>query len=283
MRSSTLLVLPLPLLALLLCRCSEDQQEWGLAAERSYVDLLYALQSGDTTASRATDSSFNESIRHLRRLWYRPRAVDELDDMRYHVDLAECAYEDARAAIEEGELDRAIIHLDRAVYQLQAGDRASLDELYVGSIYDFVGSWLEVDYLLRERGSQADYHDFRECVRYALLDWRRVRQRRPDAALYFHRGVDPEAFTAAHADLGTKVEAFYHVVRDEQYAAISNLGNEVSEALWELLLLFASTTTEPGPSYGGSGGSNPRSAVSDQQLTQLGRRDQVDRSVLGAQ
>ena len=226
-----------------LTACSEEQQQLGVTAERQYVDLLYALQRGDRAASRTADSAFHRTVSQLRRVWYRPLPADDLDEVRYHIDLAECAYDDARASIEAGQLDWATVQLDRAVYELQAGDGASLGELYVGSIYDFVGSWLEVDYTLRGQGYEVDRRAFRDCVRHALRNWRMVRGQWP-ARAYFDGRVDPVAFASAHALLDERVESFYLTVRTDAYGAtLRDRGNEVSEALWDLLLLFSSGTT----------------------------------------
>ncbi|NJB87191.1 hypothetical protein GGR26_002968 [Lewinella marina] len=234
------------LLFLLGYGCTADQQEFGLQAERSYVDLLYALQAGDQPGSLAAAAALDRPVRELRQRWYRPRPADELDRMRYHVDLAECAYEDARESIEDGQLDWAMVQLDRAVYELRAGDQASLEELYVGSIYDFVAAWLEVDYLLRDPAELPSGQLLGSCSRDARRAWRAVKGTRPATDLYFDRGVDRQAFAAAHATLNGEVEAFYRAAQGKDQTAIRALGHSVSEAMWDLLLLFASPRPAPG-------------------------------------
>lgn len=236
----------LPLLIFLCCfGCTDDQQELGLAAERTYVDLLYALQSEDSASSSAAATAFDERLRELRKVWYRPMTTDGLDNMRYHVDLAECAYEDARQSIEEGALELAMVQLDRAVYELGAGDRASLQELYTGSIYDFVSGWLEIDYLFRDAGDRVDWASLSGCSRDVHRAWKAIRSNRPDDALYFDRLVDEREFDLAHAALTSRVNAFYAAVRAEDPEAARVLSNEVSEALWDLLLQFGTPVSGP--------------------------------------
>ncbi len=235
-----------PILLLLCCtRCTPDQQELCLGAERAYVDLLYALQSEDLIASRTAATVFDERVRALRQVWYRPMSADGLDNLRYHIDLAECAYEDARESIEEGRLERAMVQLDRAVYQLGAGDRASLQELYIGDIYDFVADWLEIDYLFRNGGPSLDRASLAVCSRDAHRVWRAVGSHRPARALYFDRQVDERSFDLAHAALTVRVDAYHAALRANDLAAARELSNGVSEALWNLLLQFG--TPEGGP------------------------------------
>ncbi len=240
------LLLPILLLLLLCCTgCTHDQQEFGLEAERAYVDLLYALQSEDTLASQRAAVHFDQRVRALRQVWYRPMSADGLDNLRYHIDLAECAYEDARESIEEGQLERALVQLDRAVYELGAGDQASLQELYIGRIYDFVADWLEIDYLFRKGSRDVDRAALAVCSRDAHRAWRAVGSDRPTRSLYFDRRVDERSFELAHAALATQVDAYHAAIRSSDLAAARDLSNGVSEALWDLLLQFG--TPENGP------------------------------------
>ncbi|MGB3799793.1 MAG: hypothetical protein WA952_08240 [Lewinella sp.] len=237
-----------PLLLLLCCTgCTLDQQELGLEAERTYVDLLYALQSEDAVASRTATQAFDERIRALREVWYRPMTEEGMDNLRYHVDQAECAYEEARESIEQGDLDRALVQLDRAVFEIGAGDRSALEELYVGSIYDFIAAWLEVDYQFRDLGDSVEWLALGDCTRDAHRAWNACRGRRPSPTYYFERGVDEGAFNLAHANLHTRLNAFYGAIRRRDLPAARDLSNEVSEALWDLLLPFG---TGLPPSFG---------------------------------
>ncbi|CAH1000701.1 hypothetical protein LEM8419_01835 [Neolewinella maritima] len=229
----------------LLPACTPDQEERGIAAEQAYVDLLYALQRDDQAGSLDKVRALDHSIRQLRRQWYRPMSEQELDDMRYHVDLAECAYQDAYASIEEGDLDQAMVQLDRAVYELAAGDAASLHELYVGSIHDFISVWLEIDYILRHEGCHFDWQTVANCGRDARATWRQVRGYTPDDYLYYDRLVDPQAFTAAHMALDAEVAAFHRTLKSRDKCLVHDQGNAVSEALWGLLLLFGSPEPPP--------------------------------------
>ncbi len=217
----------------------------GLEAERTYVDLLYALQTENPEESQTAAYAFDEQIRQLRHHWYRPLSDNERDDVRYHVDQAECAYEDARESIEAGQLDRAMVQLDRAVFELNAGDPASLHELYIGSIYDFVASWLEVDYLVREDGCEVPWEVLIDCAQDARSAWRQVRGYQPADYLYFDRQVDPGAFTAAHIALDRQVEAFYGAIKYRDPVQLCDRVNEVSEKLWNLVLLFGSPPVPP--------------------------------------
>lgn len=228
--------------------CTADQQGDGVAAEQAYVDLLYALQGEDQAASLRAMRAFDGDIRRLRGQWYRPLQGDRLDDVRYHMDLAECAYLDAYESIEDGELDLAMVQLDRAVYELAVGDPASIHELYVGSIYDFVSVWLDMDTQLRGEACDFDWAMVADCGRDVRVTWRQLRGYRPAGYLYYPTPVDEATFTAAHAALDEKTEDFHRVLKTGDRCLLQDTGNEVSEALWNLLLLFGTPEPSPEPS-----------------------------------
>ncbi len=227
-------------LALLLLpgSCTENQREIGLQCESTYVDLLYALQSEDEPGSRTALSAMSANVRELRGQWYRPMTEEGMDNLRHHVYQAECAYEDARQSIEEGNLDRAMVQLDRAVFEIGAGDRSALEELYVGSMYDFIAAWLEVDYAFRDMGDSVEWTTLRDCTRDAYRAWNECRGKRPSRSHYFDRGLGEGSFNLAHANLHTRINAFYDAIRTRNLPAARDLSNEVSEAMWDLLLPF---------------------------------------------
>ncbi len=226
--------------------CTEDSRAVGLEAERQYVDLLYALQAGDTTSSRRAARVLDGSVRELRQSAYFPLSNEAFDNFQYHLTQAECAYGDARASIEEGNLDRALVQLDRAVFELAAGDPAGLQDYYVGSIYDFVAAWMEVDYSLRQPDVSFTVAELRSCGKDIYGSWRSVRGRQPSTFDYFGDSAEEKAFAGYHANLDNAVGAFRDRLREGDAELIRQQANVVSEALWDLLLLFA-TPTDPLP------------------------------------
>jgi hypothetical protein len=233
------------LAAFALTACTEEDRDSAIRTEQQYVDLLYALQSGDGEDSREAARELNRSVRDLRQTVYFPLSGEAYDKLRFHVDRAECAYEDARISIDDGDLDQAMVQLDRAVFELAAGDPAGLQDYYVGSIYDFVAAWLEVDYFLRAGPSDYTLAELRTCGKDVYATWRSVRGQRPEYGLYFAAGVDEAVFNGYHATLDGAVTEFRDALRKGNPAEIRDRANLVSEALWDLLLLFGTPPAAP--------------------------------------
>ncbi|MBB4079095.1 hypothetical protein GGR28_001712 [Lewinella aquimaris] len=230
--------LVLTVTALLMLHCTDEQQALGLQAEQQYVNLLHAVHFQQPKASVAAVRDFDLTIRQLRQQWYRPMTTDAVDRVLYHIDMAECAYEDARNSIEDGDLVLAAVQLDRAVYELSVGDPASFNELYVASIYDFVASWLAVDYMISHTDELFDWEEIEDCGLDAREVWQDVKHIQPSAQFYPGIKSDPLPFRAAHDRLTKELQAFRRDAGERSPAQVKIRVERVSEALWDLLFLF---------------------------------------------
>ncbi|MCP9234584.1 hypothetical protein [Lewinella sp. JB7] len=231
-------------LAFLMLSCSDEQQLLGVQAERQYVDLLYHLHAGDESGSVAAVRDLEVTLRQLRRRGYRPLATEEFDRMLYHVDRAECAFEDARNSIEDGDLSLAEVQLDRAVYELSVGDAAVFNELYVGSIYDFVALWLEVDHLLTRAEDATYWDELIGCGLDARAAWQIARRTDPSPYIYPDLVADPGEFQAARERLTDQLQAFRQAVKSRDRRLVEGRARQVNEAFWDLLRLFGTATSE---------------------------------------
>ncbi len=221
--------------------CLEEQLDYGREAERNYVDLLYALDHADQAASLRAMASFDETIQLLRKHWYYPMSDSRVEEMLYHLEKAEWAYADCRASIQENYLTLAAVQLDRATYELWAANPASFQELYVGSIYDFVTNWLEVDYAVRDMDlCQLEWNEFTHNARNARVIWRQARYRKPSDIIYPVTEIDRELFRSAHAELDEAMNAFVAELREGDQCSAQPHAGRVTEAMWALVLLFGS-------------------------------------------
>lgn len=220
--------------------CTTEQQAYGRQAEMAYVDLLYALYTGDEAAARVTARELDLSIGHLRQSGPRFFREEELDDMFYHLENAETVYAQAREAIEDQDLPLAAVQLDRATYELSAANPVAFNELYVGSIYDFIAGWLEVDHAVRDTElCNLEWGQFSRYGKDARKLWREARFRRPSGIIYgVEPVVDPAAFYAAHEGLSESLKAFTEVLETEDQCKAQVAAHRVTVALWELVLLF---------------------------------------------
>ncbi len=220
--------------------CTTEQQAYGRQAEMAYVDLLYALYTGDQAAAKVSARTLDLSIGSLRQSGPRFFREEEIDDMFYHLENAEFVYAQAREAIEDQDLKLAAVQLDRATYELSAANPAAFNELYVGSIYDFIAGWLEVDHAVRDTElCNLEWGQFMRYGKDARKLWREARFRRPSGMLYgVEPVVNPDAFYAAHTALGEALKTFTEVLETDDQCKAQEAASQVTMALWELVLLF---------------------------------------------
>ena len=228
-------------LALTAYSCTEEELDRGRAAETHYVDLLYALEHQDQAAARLASNELSQDVSLLRVRWYRPLAEEEADNMYYHLDMAERVYTESRNSISEGNLELAAIQLDRAVYELSAADPVAFNELYVGSIYDFVATWLEVSRAVKDQElCSLAWTDFSRYGKDARHAWQQVKWRRPSEQVYPFTPGEITKFHLDHAAVDTAIERFIGVVKTGDQCAAQVAAVAVDDALWRLLLRFGS-------------------------------------------
>lgn len=220
--------------------CTTEQQAYGRQAEMAYVDLLYALYTKDQADARVAAREFDLTIGQLRQSGPRFFREEEMDDMFYHLENAESVYAQARESIEDSNLSLAAVQLDRATYELSAADPNSFNELYVGSIYDFIAGWLEVDHAVRDTElCNLEWKQFTRYGKDARHLWRDARFRRPSGLIYgVEPVVDPNAFHAAHEAVGKKLKEFTEILENEDQCQAQSAAFEVTAAMWDLVLLF---------------------------------------------
>lgn len=226
--------------------CTTEQQTYGRQAEMAYVDLLYSLYTGDQAAARVTARALDLSIGHLRQSGPRFFRDEEMDDMFYHLENAELVYAQAREAIEDQDLSLAAVQLDRATYELSAANPATFNELYIGSIYDFIAGWLEVDHAVRDTElCNLEWSQFAHYGKDARKLWRDARFRRPSGILYgVDPVIDPDAFYAAHTALGERLKEFTDDLETKDQCKAQASASRVTAALWDLVLLFGDNPTQ---------------------------------------
>jgi hypothetical protein len=105
---------------LLINSCADDFQEGSPTSEMHYVDLLYALHHDDQAGANDAATRFTKSIAGLHAGNYPMWPEKEPQDMRFHLNKAGHTYLEVRTSIEKGELEQAMIQLNRATEQLKA-------------------------------------------------------------------------------------------------------------------------------------------------------------------
>lgn len=227
--------------------CLPENEEQAVLTERSYVDLLYALHAEDEEMSREMITPLIKQIGLLREHWYRPRLTLDNDDEFYHIAGAERAFKNAAASIQDGELGIARAQLDRAVFELEASDRASFQELYIAGIYDFMCAWFEVYEAAQYPDFEGNWREFLECSDDVQRSWKMARRIEPDGYLYFDRGVDEYLFKTLHGSLTKHLAAFREAVAAEDPIHVKRNSEEVNTALWDLVLLFGTPIEDYSP------------------------------------
>lgn len=226
---------------LLFSYCTEEQRMYSRSAEKAYVDVLFAMHQGDEAGTREAARDLDLSIGELRQRWFRPLGEENMDEVLYRLEKAEMAYGDARESIENGNLPLAAIQLDRATYELEAADPTAFNTLYIGSIYDFVGGWLEVDYVVMDNElCSLKWEDFTPYGRDAQKLWRQVKHNRPSDIIYGNdaSAIDQKAFSNAHNAMELRLEEFVEILKTQDQCQAQAAAFEVTEAMWDLVKLF---------------------------------------------
>lgn len=230
---------------LLLNNCTPDQRSSGRLAEQAYVDLFYAVHNEEEGEAKKAARILDRALADLRMTWQRPYAEERLEDIQYHLDQAGWVYADARASIEAEDLALAAIQLDRATYELTAASPAAMRELYIGSIYDFLITWLEVKHAVGEPDLCAmEWPEFRTYAKDVRINWRRVKNIRPNQRMYASTPpINTERFDEIHQKVDEELANFQEVLVTADQCKAAEAADQVSLAIWNLVLLFGTKTT----------------------------------------
>jgi hypothetical protein len=228
-------------LACLAYACTEEELDQSREAEAHYVDLLYALSHHDQATARKASTKLSHYLSLIQLRWYRPMKDEEVDNMHYHLAKAERAYAESRTSIAEGQLELAAVQLDRAVYELYAADPVAFNELYVGSIYDFVATWTEVNRVVNDQElCSLVWTEFSRYGKDARRAWQEVKWRKPSQRVYQFTEQTLTDFHLSHSLVDDSIDHFIAVVKTGDQCAAQLAAKEVDEALWTLVLLFGS-------------------------------------------
>lgn len=239
--NAKILINALMLLALTLMApsCTEDELKQSRLAEAHYVDLLYALTNEDGAAARKASSKLTRTISALPVRWYRPLEDEESENLYYHLAKAQRAYTECRQSIAEDNTELAGVQLDRAVYELSAADPVAFNELYVGSIYDFVATWLEVSHAVHDQElCSMVWVEFSRYGKDAHHAWQRVKWRQPSGQLYAFTDDELVDFRLAHGEIDDAIDNFIKVIKSGDQCSAQVAAKEVDAALWTLLDQF---------------------------------------------
>ncbi|TXF84375.1 hypothetical protein FUA23_21185 [Neolewinella aurantiaca] len=243
----TLKIVPaalLLLIALIAHSCTEDELIKSRYAESNYVNLLYALSQQDTTEAQSASSVLGRTISSMQLRWYRPMEDEESDNMYYHLAKAERAYYESRTSVAEGNLELASVQLDRAVYELSAADPVAFNELYVGSIYDFIATWMEVSRAVQDQElCSMAWGEFSRYGKDARHAWQQVKWRKPSEQLYAFTPDQLAEFRFSHAEIDASVDNFIEVIKSGDQCAAQVAAKDVDAAMWALLSLFGTKPT----------------------------------------
>lgn len=228
------------LLLLSLFACMPDQLSNGRAAEQAYVELFYAVHHADAVTASKAAGRLDKELADLRSSWFPPLAEARRENMRYHLDQASWVYAEARQSLAAEDLGLAAIQLDRATYELRAASPAAFRELYIGTIYDFLITWLEVEHTINDSGlCEQDWPQFSKYAKDSRQAWRLVANAYPDKWLYGENpGLDYPAFDAAQLRIAAELENFMATLTNEDQCHAAREAEKVSAAVWEMVLLF---------------------------------------------
>jgi hypothetical protein len=236
-----LTILMMPLLMFLASSCMEDALENSHDTEMYYVDLLYALHHHDQTGAKTAVRNFTNSISGLY-LGNDPlRKEGQIEDMRFHLNMSEHSYLEVRASIEQGELEQAMIQLNRATAALEAARVPGFEELYIARIHGFLGSWLEVSRTSqKEDMSSKDWRAINRRIKTAYTNWRECQWIRPSQSIYFFSDEDSKEFTLAHAQVDRLVELLKASLAEDDEVLTKSYIDAADSAVWALIRRFGS-------------------------------------------
>lgn len=230
----------LMLTGLLLFTCTPEQRTSGRQAEQAYVDLFHSIHTDDVAGARIAARHLDQTLAQLRTTWQPPYGEERLENIRYHLDQAAWVYAEARTSVEENNLELAGIQLDRATYELTAASPATVQELYIGAIYDFLITWIEIKHAVGEPDlCSLEWTGFSSYAKDVRHTWRRVRSVSPNDRIYgSDNPIDRERFELAHAGVEVALEKFEAILQTGDQCLAAGKAEQVSTAIWELVLLF---------------------------------------------
>jgi predicted translin family RNA/ssDNA-binding protein len=235
----------LPLLTLciffLLASCVEDTLENSHTAEMHYVDLLYALHHHDQNGAKEAARQFSKSISGLYVGQFPLKSEEVVEDSRFYVDKAKQSYLEVRASVAKGELEQAMIQLNRATEALTAARIPGFGELYIASIQDFLGEWLEISRLSRKTNlSVRDWQAIERRIKTSHATWRRCRSYRPSSIIYFFTEEDAEEFNMAHGQVDRLVGQLKECLSEKSETMTMSYVDATDSAVWALVRRFGS-------------------------------------------
>lgn len=236
-----LTTLALPLFFLITTSCIEDSLESSHTAEMYYADMFYALHHEDQPGAKEAVRQFTKSIAGLQVENTPFRSEDETEDTRFHVERAQRQYLEVRASIAKGELEQAMIQLNRATDELTAARIPGFNELYLVSIQDFLTSWLEVSRISRKTDlSERDWQSINRQIRKTYSNWRQCRGYRPSGAIYYFAEGDLEEFNTAHEQVDRLMGQLTECLSEKSESLTRSYVDATDSAVWGLVRRFGS-------------------------------------------
>lgn len=226
---------------LLVNSCADDFQARSPTSEMHYVDLLYALHHHDQAAAGDAATRFTKSIAGLHAGNYPMWPEKEPEDMRFHLNKAGHTYLEVRTSIEQGELEQAMIQLNRATEELKASRIPGFGELYIAEIHDFLHAWLEVSRTSRKEDlSSREWRAINRRIKAAHIAWRQCEWVRPSPSLYFFSLEEQEEFTLAHTQVNDLMELLKTSLSQSDEVLTKSYVNAVDSSVWTLVCQFGS-------------------------------------------
>lgn len=226
---------------LLVNSCTEDSLVSSHTAEMYYVDLLYALHHHDQEGAKKAAKNFTKSIADAQIGNYPLRRDDEINDLHFHLNKSEQSYLQVRASIEKGELEQAMIQLNRATNELKATRIPDFGELYTAGIHDFLSSWLEVSRTSRKEDlSSREWRAINRRIKTAYITWRQCQWVRPSPSAYFFSAEESAEFTMAHSQVNRLMGELKESLAEENETLTKSYVDATDSAVWALVRRFGS-------------------------------------------
>lgn len=237
----TLIILAVPFFLLLATSCVEDTLDGSHNAEMYYVDLLYALHHNDQAGAKEAARHFTKSISGFQAGYYPLRSEEEIEDMRFYLDQAEQSYLEVRASIEKGELEQAMIQLNRGTAALEAARIPGFEELYIANIHGFLSSWLEVSRMSRKEAlSASEWRAIKQRIRATYTYWRQCDWAKPSLSIYYFPEEDAREFSKAHSQVDRLLELLRESLSKEDETLTKSYVDATDSAVWGLVRRFGS-------------------------------------------
>lgn len=234
-------ILAIPFFMLLLTSCIEDTLENSQTTEMYYVDLLDALHHHDQAGAKGAAQHFTKSISGFLPGHYNLRSEEEIEDTRFYLNKAEQSYFEASASIEKGELEQAMIQLNRGTTALEAARIPGLRGLYIASVHGFLSSWLELSRISRKEDlSPRKWRAINHRIKAMHTFWRQCRGAQPSQSVYFFSAEDSEEFTKLHGEVDRLIGLLKKSLSEEDEVLTKSYINVTDAAVWDLVRHFGS-------------------------------------------